>query len=504
MDIEVINKLTLEVIKHKNGGNYNEYYSDKDLMLDIKYVQDMAKVISNQMNVAYGYVKDVATSMEIVIDRERLSEEAIRSYTRVLGTEVPIALKPVIEKNVEDIYKTTRKAIAQVSMALPDKEAINFLADVDKFYVGKIFDKYKSEVTEVIKKATFEQGLGALDTAKEIRNAIGNKVTAEFYRYATVARTSANRVRNWSRVLTYHVLEVHNVEFVAMMDERTTAICEAMNGSIFSVEKQYERICEIESSGEENVEDFPFPKLEDIIDSDGNRISEGDIQAMGYDVPPLHCNCRSLLVFYDPHINADVSEDKQIESYIDSELDKYADKGFRRDIENEKYDLLSDSDVNTIIDYTKFSYKDTNKYLRYGDDKDFALDFFDNKEQLKAYIVNLDSALAKLPNVDEGIVMRTLGVKNDSDYKRLVDTYSKDFICSEFMSTSFRLEKISNSIENQCFAFIVPKTGKSIAQWSYRPGEREVLFRPGSKFKVIKFDRNDELKRFIGYYQEIE
>lgn len=304
-----IKLITAEAIKLQGEGD--PLADDLFLAQEMEYVLSLAKVLTTQMSVAYSYVKNVATGMHIGFDRNSLYEAAEKAYVNALGTTAPEKMQAIIDKTVKAIYETSRKAVTEVSMTLPDKKAIEFMRSVDKFYVGKQFAGYEDQIREIIRVATFEKGLGALDTAKLIRDTVKDGVEREFYRYSVVARTSANRVRNWSRVYAFHAEQVTEVEFVAMMDERTSAICQNMNGAVFEVSTLIHHIERVEEAGEDKLPEVsPFPKLSDIVDKEGKRVSENDLAAAGFGTPPLHCNCRSILVYHDPEIRS-VSVNKE-------------------------------------------------------------------------------------------------------------------------------------------------------------------------------------------------
>ncbi len=493
-----IKLITAEAIKLQGEGDP----LDDELFLEqeMEYTLNLAKVLTTQMSVAYSYVKNVATGMRISFDRNALYDAAERAYMDALGTVAPQKMQKIIDKTVKEIYETSRKAVTEVSMTLPDKKAIEFMRSVDKFYVGKQFAGYEDQIREIIRVSTFEKGLGAVDTAKLIRDAVKDGVEREFYRYSVVARTSANRVRNWSRVYAFHAEQVTEVEFVAMMDERTSAICQNMNGAVFEVSKLIEHIERVEEAGEDRLPEVsPFPKLENIIDKEGRRVSENDLAASGFAIPPLHCNCRSILVYHDPEIRS--LTQKQIDesvNYIDNELERklnenIADRDLSKDYyeyENKKDTALSDAERLAINKYTSSDYIPMNELLRDGKVEHYQ--FFKSTDEIKSAINSCSSALEKLPSVTEGIVSRSIYAINN-DYDTLKSIYSKDFVSRSFFSTTtipytadYATTLGNGEKTNGILMHIIPKTGKYIREFSAYAREREVLFNPNSAFMVLK------------------
>jgi SPP1 gp7 family putative phage head morphogenesis protein len=485
--------ITAEAIKLMDEGD--PLLDDVFIAKEMAYSLSLAKTLTKHMDVAYGYTKDVATSMTLSIDRNALYDAAERAYTEQLGVRAPETMRPIIDKHVNGIYNYARNAITEVSLTLPDKKSIEYLKSVDNFYVGKMFKGYEDQVREVIRNATFNDGLGAIDTAKLIREAVGGKVEREFYRYATVARTSANRVRNWSRVQAFQVEMVAEVEFIAMMDERTSDICENMDGAIFEVASIVEHIEKVQEAGEDRLPEVsPFPKLSDITGLNGNRLSERELEKLGFAVPPLHCNCRSLLAYSDPVVRSVLNDGEKIE-YIESELER------KKNLVSDFYGYqkhphsLSPADADAIKLYTTSEYETFNKYLR-GIDFRFT-DKIANIEDLKSSIIDVNTALDRLPNVDTGIVSRIIYT---GDYEARKANAVKDFVTRGFFSTTSKsIASDAGDARDSIIYHVLPRRGKYIEKYSAFPQEREVLFKPGSAFRVLKTEEKFETYSSVTY-----
>ena len=100
------------------------------------------------------------------------------------------------------------------------------------------------------------QGKGVAALSKELSDKLGQSYkTAE-----RLIRTEANHFHNAADVAAYKAAGVRQYEFIATLDNRTSAVCAGLDGKVFDI---------------------------------------GDAQT-GVNYPPMHPNCRSTTVEYDP------------------------------------------------------------------------------------------------------------------------------------------------------------------------------------------------------------
>lgn len=79
------------------------------------------------------------------------------------------------------------------------------------------------------------QGINLGWNAKEMSNAFANVVSQAQYVVERLIRTEMNRVQNQAILAAYKANGVLKYEYVAIMDERTSEICESLNGREFLV-----------------------------------------------------------------------------------------------------------------------------------------------------------------------------------------------------------------------------------------------------------------------------
>lgn len=145
---------------------------------------------------------------------------------------------------------------------------------------------------------------------------------------------------------------------------------------------------------------------------------------------------------------------------------------------------LSVGECAHVVAYTGSAYKDTNSQLRAG-----VMD-----EQTWKHASHLNKALSKLPP-HRGQVYRkaTLDTKD-------ADLYKSGFIVEErgFTSTAK-----SSGVWNGNVHFIIEsKTGRDISKISSHPGEQEVLFRSGTRFRITKAEKTQGGRKI--YMEEVD
>ncbi len=124
--------------------------------------------------------------------------------------------------------------------------------------------------------------------------------------------------RNRASLDTYHEAGITRYRILAVMDQRTSAVCAALNGTVFSVGDQVERenrACDAEtiqelrslspwlSGGAEEGEAVGFRRGRSFVDV-AHRAGEkfrlsgtpGKLQGLGVGMPPYHARCRTTIV----------------------------------------------------------------------------------------------------------------------------------------------------------------------------------------------------------------
>ena len=139
-------------------------------------------------------------------------------------------------------------------------------------------------------------GLGRTQVAEDLQKFFGDYPGVQnppLSYWRGFAANGMNRTRQFGLLQSYEDVGITELEVLAVMDERTSAICKDMNGRIIPVSNGLaQRDLMMAAEDPEDVKTIsPWPKLEDIKGkSTKNVLDQGVI------TPPYHFNCRTTLV----------------------------------------------------------------------------------------------------------------------------------------------------------------------------------------------------------------
>lgn len=132
----------------------------------------------------------------------------------------------------------------------------------------------------------------------ELATKINRFLRGEIRRVVDVASNlSGTRVSAFGVLAEARVYGFSEYRFTAIIDERTTEVCKAMDGRIFKVEQTYEtlsRVLQI-SDPSELKEKAPFPPGGEASILGLREMGAEELQARGFAAPPLHFLCRSTV-----------------------------------------------------------------------------------------------------------------------------------------------------------------------------------------------------------------
>jgi len=119
------------------------------------------------------------------------------------------------------------------------------------------------------------------DTPDNLTNAL--KVTAI---YELMSSSFATRLQNTGYVKGANALGFSTVEYVAVIDSRTTKICRKLDGTIW-------RIPEVINYYDDGLK---AENVNDLARFNPFNVEEQELENLGVKVPPRHFNCRSSLI----------------------------------------------------------------------------------------------------------------------------------------------------------------------------------------------------------------
>lgn len=195
----------------------------------------------------------------------------------------------------------------------PDRVSIRFIGRLDHFYFSKFADNTREPMRKFFVKEYFENGaaLFGRETGEELaafRRAAGERFKNLTDRQTlTVVQTAVQRTRNWAHIGSLAQAEIDIARIVATLDDRTTPLCEFLDGKLVKVgvaQAAIERLNQLEpaefalqmygSTLSKGIAKNPVDTLKKYLEDDGKTLND-EITTAGRGFPPFHPNCRTRL-----------------------------------------------------------------------------------------------------------------------------------------------------------------------------------------------------------------
>ena len=441
-------------------------------------------------------------------DLDRMRESIYRSEKSGSDAFYSDLMKDSYYKATFDLQQQTGLAYSFSSLPETEIKRLRGLKWTGEAYSDRIWSN-----TRALASSVKDELLVSLMTGRSVRDtsqAIAERFEVGQNKARRLVRTESAFFHNQMELLSYEDAEIIKYKFVAVLDRRTSHICQEHD----------------------------------------NKVYDTDKAVPGVNYPPLHPWCRSTTIAHDEDadysklerrarnpetgktelVPADMSYDEWYSKYVDGKevvkesKSEVADKVFVADKPNEIddffkkqksyqkwYNELTDEEKNAIYTYTKSDYHNFNNIKRFGIDKAFKLseEFWleeHGEADLNLALERVREANTKIPFLEKALsdfapeksfkVFRGTGsvsaLGEDLGYMDL-EVGQKLTLDKSF--TSFSLDKnyarefaIDGDGANILFEVTVKKgqkTGAYIAELSDFNPEKEYLMKPNLKYNVI-------------------
>lgn len=441
-------------------------------------------------------------------DLDRMRESIYRSEKKGSDAFYSDLMKDSYYKATFDLQQQTGLAYSFSSLPETEIKRLRGLKWTGEGYSDRIWDN-----TGALASSVKDELLVSLMTGRSTRDtaqAIAERFEVSQNNARRLVRTESAFFHNQMELLSYEDAEITKYKFVAVLDKRTSHICQEHD----------------------------------------NKVYDTDKAEPGVNYPPLHPWCRSTTIAHDDDIDysklerrarnpetgktelvpADMSYDEWYSKYVDGKevvkesKSEVTDKVFVADKPNEIddffkkqksyqkwYNGLTDEEKNAIYTYTKSDYHNFNNIKRFGIDKAFKLseEFWleeHGEADLNLALERVREANTKIPFLEKALsdfapeksfkAFRGTGsvsaLGEDLGYMDL-EVGQKLTLDKSF--TSFSLDKnyarefaIDGDGANILFEVTVKKgqkTGAYIAELSDFNPEKEYLMKPNLKYSVI-------------------
>lgn len=299
-----------------------------------KVVADMVRDYDKTLTGAWARESDEAINESIKAFNDAPDNTTgYRAMIAVLAVKLKGITKPKDVKRLtiltDGLYRVVKEAeAAKVNTAFKmtklDKGVVRALANDGPYWIGNFYGDHLSQrIAEVGYNVTVEGGFGREAAGRTMKDVLRREFAlsggASSFESTIPARFAGN-VDNYTRIVAANVAQRSRVyssvsamddagfaryQFTAVMDERTSEVCQEMNGRVFTVASGVQTLQDVSLS--ESPEDFkqahPWPKNVEsvrVIAGTGSFSEQNkNLEEAGIALPPLHGFCRSSVEAID-------------------------------------------------------------------------------------------------------------------------------------------------------------------------------------------------------------
>ena len=336
------------------------------------------------------------------------------------------------------IYDTQIGTGYDFSFNMLDNNLLNSV--LNENWSGKHYSKRIWGNTDILANSLSELLGGALLSGQSIEKTskqIRDRFDVSKYYAERLIRTETNHFNNEADAMAYEEMGIDKYVFVATLDNRTSPMCQDMDGQIF------------------NYKD----------------------RETGVNYPPLHPNCRSKTRGYLGE-EAEKNLQRRARNPITGKTELVDNISYKEWIKENTVNKLTSDEKYAITEYISPTAYTLNDSLR----NDIPL----NATQEKI-VKDLDRALDKMDNY-VGDVTRSVWIESED-----IEYFLRDYQVGNIITNKSYISSTIGDTYNpeaKVQMFINSKTGKNITK--YNKAEKEILFKRGSKFKVLDIDRTDD------------
>lgn len=210
----------------------------------------------------------------------------------------------------------------EVGTDLPDRDAIAGLSSTGLLWVGDAYGDRLNQrrILDVVERTMIRGGLGREEGGRALRAEFGDQFKRSDRYWEMLAATTATRARSVGSLAAMERCGVVTYEYVNPLDERTSDVCRALDGTIYKVKTSValrDRMVAA-SSPDEYKAIAPWPRGGDVYTAEGAALYKsgafraedgtldtakakpylkpsGELAAAGIAIPPLHGHCRSTI-----------------------------------------------------------------------------------------------------------------------------------------------------------------------------------------------------------------
>lgn len=292
-DVEGVHVLIKEIRDQQEGRRDKKDFQLEENLVAIGVIAYLASKFKRYGDVVtQGFDKSIISIENGKID-EGTIEKAMNQFDNILKDTfmnskqelaINLGLGEAIERGMRLVTRS-RNVISNVDYNAVLRRSAESLHYYTKTSFGRVIvPKVQKTIAKVVDDPN------KMPQYLDLRDQITNYYKNDNYG-RLVANSYSNRAYNWGVAKSAKEQGFEFVEYVAVLDDRTTEICRHLNGKVFDLDKSLARLEAAITAKERNLEHIdPWLDVESVI---GKSISE--IEDIGGNTPGKHPNCRSIL-----------------------------------------------------------------------------------------------------------------------------------------------------------------------------------------------------------------
>lgn len=247
--------------------------------------------------------------------------DEVKAITAVLADELGPGLQALTPKEVTELvgaayilgkHGVSSEIGVKASLQLEDVQAQKVLKNHHLFWIGEHYsDTLGEDVAKTVRQVALESGLGRKEVGRVLAEKLGDQFNKSDNYWRLLGAAAVHRARNLGGVQGLIDGGVKEYEILSVLDERTSTICRAMDGKIFTVaDARKQRDAILKAASPEDVKSIaPWHTAREMegggyeIRANGskqwvpiNGLSQKDMASRGLALPPYHGFCRTTYV----------------------------------------------------------------------------------------------------------------------------------------------------------------------------------------------------------------
>ena len=212
-----------------------------------------------------------------------------------LYTQTLLLSEVLYRLGVEEVARATG---LQVQLQPSDLDILDVIGSGNSFWLGGHWDSYTKRMLERQLSPLFDQTLTRQQVAERIEEAMPGVIDRGEAYWRLVTDNMATRTRESGRVTGYERTGIFALRIKAVIDDRTSDICRALNGRVImldSVVAHRNEYVEALRVRDREAAKAAWPMLDELHAADVERYPD-NLAPPGIGSPPYHFYCRTRLV----------------------------------------------------------------------------------------------------------------------------------------------------------------------------------------------------------------